>query len=345
MLNFVTGDLFKADVDCLVNTVNCEGYMGKGIAYQFKVQYPENNLSYVKACKSGNLTPGKLHVFRERGKTIVNFPTKDKWRAKSRIEYIHSGLDELVKVLPSLEVSSLAIPPLGSGNGGLNWSEVRAIVHDKLEPLSNHYDFLVYEPSKHYEIKPVEAPPLSASSLVLMNIKLKLKKFDKLRLQKAAFMTNYFAGQEYFHFEKYKLGPYDNAIDIISKNIKQYQMYYHINTAEAYSLAYRQLISDSLNEKMQTLWPAIARATDFVNNIKSDDMLECVTTVLYIIKEAEDLSKSDIIRRFIEWNERKASHFSENDVLRAMELLENEGIIQNTILGYRTVVPCRERVI
>ena len=122
MMHYTTGDLLKSSAEALVNTVNCEGYMGKGIAYQFKMQYPENNKDYVKACKSGELTVGKLHYFKEKGKIIVNFPTKNKWRANSKIEYINDGLDELIKLIHQLNIKSIAIPPLGSGNGGLIWS-------------------------------------------------------------------------------------------------------------------------------------------------------------------------------------------------------------------------------
>ena len=86
MIIYVTGDLLQSEAQCLVNTVNCEGYMGKGIAYQFKLAFPENNIDYVKACKAGKLYIGTLHYYYEKGKIIINFPTKDKWRAKSKIE-------------------------------------------------------------------------------------------------------------------------------------------------------------------------------------------------------------------------------------------------------------------
>ena len=93
MFFYTTGDLLQSDAEALVNTVNCEGYMGKGIAYQFKLKFPNNNKDYVKACKNGTLRPGKLHVYKESEKIIINFPTKDKWREKSRMEYIEDGLD------------------------------------------------------------------------------------------------------------------------------------------------------------------------------------------------------------------------------------------------------------
>lgn len=78
MIKFVTGNIFESGADCLINTVNCEGFMGKGIAYQFKMRFPQNNLDYVKACKSGKLYIGTIHYFKEDGCWVVNFPTKDK---------------------------------------------------------------------------------------------------------------------------------------------------------------------------------------------------------------------------------------------------------------------------
>ena len=92
MIEYVKGNMFECDADCLINTVNCEGFMGKGIAYQFKLRFPENNKSYIKACKSGELKVGKVHYYIEDNITIVNFPTKNKWREDSRIEYIETGL-------------------------------------------------------------------------------------------------------------------------------------------------------------------------------------------------------------------------------------------------------------
>ena len=136
MLTYTTGDLLKSDAKALVNTVNCEGYMGKGIAYQFKLQFPENNISYINACKNGNLKIGTLHYYKEKEKLIINFPTKNKWREKSHINYIEKGLDQLILLIAELKISSIAIPPLGSGNGGLIWADVKSIIEKKLTPLS-----------------------------------------------------------------------------------------------------------------------------------------------------------------------------------------------------------------
>jgi O-acetyl-ADP-ribose deacetylase (regulator of RNase III) len=127
MIKYTIGNIFNSEADCIFNTVNCEGYMGKGIAYQFKQRFPENNRNYERMCKEGKLRPGIVFPFTENGKTIINFPTKDKWRNPSQIQYVIDGLDAFVRLLPDLNIKKIAIPPLGCGNGVLEWSEVKSV--------------------------------------------------------------------------------------------------------------------------------------------------------------------------------------------------------------------------
>ncbi len=146
MIQYRQGDLFECGADGLVNAVNCEGIMGKGIAYQFKIRFPENNKSYIKACKSGELKIGKIHFFTENGITVINFPTKDKWRQPSKMEYVEEGMNNLVELLPRLGVKKIAIPSLGCGNGGLLWENVKKVIEEKISGLKEEYDFLIFEP-------------------------------------------------------------------------------------------------------------------------------------------------------------------------------------------------------
>ncbi|MCI7443860.1 MAG: macro domain-containing protein [Clostridium sp.] len=336
MINFITGNLLESNAECLINTVNCEGYMGKGIAYQFKLKYPNNNRDYVKACKSGALKVGKLHYFKEDNKIIINFPTKDKWRQKSKIEYIIYGMDSLVNLLPILKVKSIAIPPLGCGNGGLEWNDVKSLIVTKLSEIKDEYDFYIYEPSSGYSIiSPKEQPKLNVSSLVLMDIKLNLDKFNSLRLQKTAYFTNIFLGETYFRFKKHKYGPYDNAIPIISKGIKAFQTYYGTkNTKEAYEIAFRTIISEQSKNKLAYIKPAIYRACMYVNQIKTDKELECISTILFLIENNIVDNKEDVIKLFKGWSEDKASRFSEEDIKQGLEYLIKTNIISKTLVGY-----------
>jgi O-acetyl-ADP-ribose deacetylase (regulator of RNase III) len=150
MIEFKKGDIFRADVEALVNTVNCVGIMGRGIARHFKKDFPENFKAYEVACARDEVQPGKMFVFETRTLTnpkfIVNFPTKRHWRSKSRMEDIDWGLKALVQEIRTRGIRSIAIPPLGSGLGGLNWADVRPRI---IEALHGFNDLLVivFEPN------------------------------------------------------------------------------------------------------------------------------------------------------------------------------------------------------
>ena len=129
MIDFQKGDILRADVEALVNTVNCVGVMGRGIALRFKGVFPANFRAYKKACEHKEVQPGRMFVFETLSTTnpryIINFPTKRHWRGKSRMEDIDAGLKALVDEIQRLGIKSIAIPPLGAGLGGLDWSDVR----------------------------------------------------------------------------------------------------------------------------------------------------------------------------------------------------------------------------
>lgn len=343
MFKFVTGDLLKSDAYALVNTVNCEGYMGKGIAYQFKMQYPEMYKDYEKLCKSNRLIPGKLHCYDTGDKIIINFPTKNKWREKSKMEYIISGLDALIEIIRENNISSIAIPPLGSGNGGLVWSDVKAIIIQKLESISEQVDILIYEPSHNFRAVSADEPKLSLSALVLMNIKFNLSKerFNKISLQKTAYFMNILSGTDYFHFKKAQYGPYDHSIEVISTNIQAYQRYHNVNTTEeAYTILMKKLVSRTTQEKLEFYIPFIKQAAAFTNNLESIQAVEGAGTALYLIQQNVNLKLSDIIKQFKMWSEDKAARFSEESIISAVNSLEAFGFIEDTFLGY-TIKPHR----
>lgn len=150
MIQIARGNLLNAEVDALVNTVNCDGYMGKGIALQFKQAFPANFKAYEAACKQGEMVPGRMFIHDNGGlvnpRWIINFPTKRHWRNKSRIEDIVSGLSALVADVQRLGIRSIAVPPLGCGLGGLNWADVRPMIEQAFAPLTDVAVHL-YEPN------------------------------------------------------------------------------------------------------------------------------------------------------------------------------------------------------
>src|SRR5437016_6487296 len=149
MFELIQGNLLDADVEAVVNTVNTEGVMGKGIALRFRKAYPDNYAAYRKACKAGEVQPGRMFIFDRHTLTlpryIINFPTKRHWRSKSRIADIESGLDALVRDVRRLRIASVAVPPLGCGNGGLEWTDVLPKIRAALDRLPN-VRWLVFEP-------------------------------------------------------------------------------------------------------------------------------------------------------------------------------------------------------
>ncbi|MEP0868602.1 macro domain-containing protein [Trichocoleus desertorum AS-A10] len=338
MLQFTTGNILESTAECLVNTVNCEGYMGKGIAYQFKLRFPKNNSEYIKACKSGELRIGKIHYYCEDNKLILNFPTKNKWREKSKHEYIHQGLSELIDLIDSLSIKSIAIPPLGCGNGGLNWSDIRPVILEYLEPLSNSVDVFIYEPSTYFKARGVEAPKLNVSHVVLMKFKLKLKRFNKLRLQKTAYFMNIFLGKNYFKFYKHKYGPYAHSIDILTKDIKEFQDFYQIPTEEALKLVLNIVTSKATDQKMKDFGEPIEQATDFVNEISTDKQLELIATICSLLEPDKELTFNNIIKEIKAWSDEKANKFNEAEVLEALEFLMVKNIVQLNLMGLYNLV-------
>jgi O-acetyl-ADP-ribose deacetylase (regulator of RNase III) len=149
MLTFRKGDILGSDTEAVVNTVNCVGIMGRGIALQFKNAFPDNFQAYAAACKRHEVQPGRMFVFETgqlgRPRFIINFPTKRHWRGKSRIEDVEAGLKALVTEVRSWHIGSIAIPPLGSGLGGLSWSSVKPLIERAAAELPD-VEVIVYEP-------------------------------------------------------------------------------------------------------------------------------------------------------------------------------------------------------
>lgn len=154
MIRFTTGNLLESDAEALVNTVNTVGVMGKGVALMFKDAFPENYELYRAACSSHGVSLGQMFVTERREllgpKWIVNFPTKAHWRFPSQLSWIEEGLKDLKSVILKRAIRSIALPPLGAGNGGLDWTKVRSLIVENLADLPG-VEVIVYEPTKQYQ--------------------------------------------------------------------------------------------------------------------------------------------------------------------------------------------------
>ncbi len=154
MIRFTQGNLLEAEVEAVVNTVNTVGIMGKGIALMFKERFPDNFRAYERACAVGTVKIGEMFVTESKElfgpRWIINFPTKTHWRSKTRIDWVECGLRDLVRVIREKDIKSIAVPPLGCGNGGLNWKDVRPLVVKVLGEIAN-LETTIYVPTPQYQ--------------------------------------------------------------------------------------------------------------------------------------------------------------------------------------------------
>ncbi len=225
-----TGNLLQADAEALVNTVNCVGYMGKGIALQFRHAYPENFKAYQKACKAEEVVPGQMFV-TDTGmwtgpKWIINFPTKTHWRAKSKLEHIRLGLEALVKEIDARGIRSVAVPPLGCGLGGLNWGEVRPLIEAAFERLPD-VQVLLFSPGNKApkaadRVVRTDKPKLTVARALFIKLMEQYKGLDyqltQLEVQKLAYFLQE-AGQPLrLRYKEAIYGPYaDNLNKVLER--------------------------------------------------------------------------------------------------------------------------------
>ena len=214
MIHYIKGNLFTSNAKVLVNTVNTVGVMGKGIAADFKKIYPEMFEEYKQRCENGSLDIGVLDLYRTSNKWILNFPTKKHWRSPSTVEYIEKGLQTLVQKATKMQITDIAMPKLGCGNGGLDWeTQVKPIVEKYLKksPLNiSIYEFDQEIVPEHLKAKDIEHwlqsdPDTLTFALLYEDIK-SIYGVDSLfpkqqLLNKQNYTITYHQNDEYFSFE------------------------------------------------------------------------------------------------------------------------------------------------
>lgn len=177
MITLGQGNLLRARAEALVNTVNCVGVMGRGVALQFRRAFPQNYEAYKRACERNEVQIGKMFCVElpisDIPRVIINFPTKRHWREPSKLAYIEAGLVDLVRVINELDIRSIALPPLGCGLGGLDWSEVRPRIEDALTSIEG-LEIVLFEPTEAVEPKAIvnrtEPPAMTPGSAVVLTL-------------------------------------------------------------------------------------------------------------------------------------------------------------------------------
>lgn len=226
MLEFTTGNLLDADTAAVVNTVNTVGVMGKGIALMFKEAFPENFRSYEAACKAKKVKLGEMFVTERVDllgpKYIINFPTKAHWRFPSKLEWIEHGLNDLKRVIESKRIKSIALPPLGAGNGGLEWDDVRELIVKWAEDLTD-VRIVVYAPTAKYQnvakrtgVEKLTPARALIAELVrrysVLGIECTLLEVQKLGYLLERHLKKFGPAGLDFEFRAHKYGPYSDKL-------------------------------------------------------------------------------------------------------------------------------------
>ena len=330
MIIYKKGNILESEADALVNTVNTQGVMGKGIALQFKNAFPSNYKIYQDICRNGDFQIGDLLIVEENGlisgkKIIINFPTKTSWRKPSEYSYIEKGLEKLVQVIEDKKFNSIAIPPLGSGNGGLNWEIVKKMIEDKMSHLP--IDVFIYEPNSQITEKlKEERVQLTDARAMLLFMLYKLvangEFVSEFSSEKICYFLQRFGAKEHFKLD-YKpnfYGPYSGKVKYVINYLNgSYIMGYSSMDKKPFETL--DLVSDGF-EKVESyilskpeLVEIVNRTESFLDGFYSEFALELLSTVDYISlnKETFDL---EIIKSELEsWSERKRTLFSNDRFL------------------------------
>ncbi len=325
MIQYITGNILDSNAQALVNTVNTMGVMGKGIALQFKKAYPNNFKAYEKACKNGELQVGKMFVTLDSNtisgeKIIINFPTKTNWRKPSEYKYIQDGLDSLVEVINKKGIKSIAIPPLGAGNGGLKWEKVKKIVEQKLEHLS--IDIYVYEPTieiQEHLIK--ERTKLTDARALLLYTLYDLVKHgeyvSEFSSEKVCYFLQKFGATKYFNlqFEPKFYGPYSGKVRFVLNALNgSYIMGYSDMNKKPFDPL--TLVPDAYQtvkkyvESNNDLLEIANKTIIFLNGFYSDFALELLSSIDYLSIKENTVDRQMISLKLEKWSDRKRTMFS-----------------------------------
>ena len=345
MIEHKTGDIFQEDVEALVNSVNCVGVMGRGIALQFKNLFPKNFKAYAEACKRGEVRPGRMFVY-ELGKAvnpryIINFPTKRHWRGKSRMEDIEAGLDALAHEIKERNIRSIAIPPLGSNLGGLNWSDVRPRVEAALRELDD-LTVTLFEPgggpADDRPNRSTEAPKMTrgrAALLSLMDRYLSglLDPFvTLLEVHKLMYFMQEAGEPLRLRYEKAPFGPYAENLRHVLKSIEGHLISGYAEGGDAPDKQL-ELVPGAVEEARAFLedhpqtQSRFDRVSKLVEGFESSFGLELLATVHWVAAGHPSAKEEQVIANTYAWGLHKRQ-FSERQIRLALQVLKEKGWLE-----------------
>jgi len=353
MIEFRKGDILNADVEALVNTVNTEGVMGKGIALEFKEAFPKNYEIYREACYNGKVRVGEMLVYATDKITfphyIINFPTKKEWKKPSKIEYIENGLKDLVNVIQDNKIKSIAIPPLGCGNGKLNWNEVKLLIVDAISQI-NGLKTVIFEPSQEaykekVKIKPKKDTGLTAARawMVFMLDNYRILGYNPtlLEAQKLAYFVQRFGENLKLRYARDQFGPYARNLSYLLNYLdgiyikgmkhKDAKPLDHLELVEEKLPEVHNFVENKFSAKQKDV---LNKVQELIEGFESPLGMELLATVDFIVNEDPNIKPAMIMHELEHWS-------SEDSWNQRKKLILNQGFVQmafDRLMEYKTTL-------
>jgi O-acetyl-ADP-ribose deacetylase (regulator of RNase III) len=327
MLSYKTGNLLESEAEALVNTVNTVGVMGKGIALQFKNSFPNNYKLYLKACQNQELKIGELLVTEEKTllkgkKIIINFPTKTTWRSPSEYTYIEQGLIALASLIKERALKSVAIPPLGAGNGGLDWLKVKQLLEKNLEGLD--CEIFIYEPSQQIqEVLKKERVKLTPARAMLLSVLYDLVRngefVSEFTAEKIAYFLQRFGAKEILklEFQPNFYGPYSGKVKhvlhflngsyIMGYNAKDKKPFEELGIVPDAETEVEAFLAKPENKEHKEI---VEKTRTFLTGFYSSFGLELLSTIDFIMVTKQAKTQAAIEEELANWGDRKKTMFT-----------------------------------
>jgi O-acetyl-ADP-ribose deacetylase (regulator of RNase III) len=354
MLQLKRGNLLEEKTEALVNTVNCVGVMGKGIALQFKQAFPDNFKQYQNACKAKAIQPGQMFIV-DRGallnpRYVINFPTKRHWRQPSRIEDIQIGLAALVRDVQSRSITSIAVPPLGCGNGGLVWADVKPLIIQAFEALPD-VTVILFEPAGAPLTETIKAETIKAEMMKLGTAKPQMSparaallclidlytqsgyRASRIEIQKLAYFLKV-AGEpalQKLDYQRWHFGPYAHNL---GHSLQHMEGHFIRGYGDGSDRAQIQVLPQGREEAVQYLQQSqsnngayLDRVSNLIQGFETPYGMEMLATLHWVAQENPDAaSQVEIaIQRVGEWSDRKKNLFKPDHLRTAWHHLQDQG--------------------
>lgn len=345
MIEYMHGNLLETDAEALVNTVNTVGIMGKGIALQFRQAYPDNYEFYRKACEQGHVQIGHMLVFEIGSFTnpryIINFPTKRHWKAKSRLEDIEEGLTELIEVIKTKQITSIAVPPLGCGNGGLRWEDVRPRIEAAFAEIPD-VQILLFAPEGAPDAEQMriatKRPSMTAGRAAIIGLMEQYAvpgyQLTMLEIQKLAYFLQVLGEPLRLDFSKGQYGPYTEILHHVLQRIEGHFIRGYGDRSRGASIRLLPGADTEAEEflrKHPEVQQRIERVAELIEGFETPYGLELLATVHWLAQEdpqvTQDLEAA--IKGISSWNERKKQTFKPEHIRIAWSRLHDEGWFPN----------------